>query len=301
MKRIAILALILCLLLCACEAPQEAQATPAPVLAEATDETVVLEMPTPRPTPVPTPSPTPTAAPTPTPTPTPTPEPTPELITNARLDAGEFDRYFDDVLFVGDSLTLIFSHYVRDVRRQDETFLGDAKFLATTSMSAKRASENSVRENAANFSYRGRNVTLCEGIQKIAPRQVFLMFGLNDLCVRDWDEMIDCFGKIIDQIRETNPDVQITIEGVLPVRRAFYDRQPPWNTFNERLQQLCGEKGVEFVSFAEELTDENGELRKDLCGDGKCHLNIAGEQVWVRFLRRYAAQALLGTVSFETQ
>ncbi len=188
------------------------------------------------------------------------------------------------------------------MRNKTEGFLGDAKFLAAPSMSAKRASENTVKkgDDAVNFSYRGHKVTLSEGVKEIAPRQVFLMFGLNDLCVRDWDVVLDCFSKIIDHIREGSPETRIAVQAVLPVRKAFYHKEKPWNSFNIGLQKLCEEKEVEFVSFAEELMNENGELRKDLCNDGKCHLTIKGEEIWVRFLRRYAAKNLLGEVTFET-
>ena len=149
------------------------------------------------------------------------------------------------------------------------------------------------------FSFRGRRVTLPNGIAEAAPKKVFMMFGLNDLAVRDWDEVLGYFAKIIDGIRAKNPDVELIVQGVLPVRPAFYDKEPKWCDFNIGLEQLCVEKGVEFISFAEELMDENGYLRADFA-EGKAHLNIKGEDVWVRFLRRYAAQRMLGSVVFET-
>ncbi len=244
----------------------------------------------------------PTEEPTlpPTPTPTPTPEPTPELITNERLDSGEFDSFYDDAVFVGDSLTLVFSHRVRNVRNETQTaYLGKAQFIAATSMSAKRASENRVDGNVC-FRYRGRKITLPDGIAMCEAKKVFMMFGLNDLRIRNWDDVIGYFSKIIDNILEKNPDVEIIVQGVLPVRKSFYKKEDPkWNSFNERLEQLCAEKNVAFISFAEELMDEEGYLRKDLA-EGDAHLNIAGEDVWVRFLRRYAAERMLKNVVFET-
>ena len=122
----------------------------------------------------------------------------------------------------------------------------------------------------------------------------------NDLCVRDWDEVLGYFAKIIDRVHANCPDVQLIIEAELPVRKAFYDKTPPWNEFNIGLKALCDEKDVTFLDFTAPLTDENGELIKAHCGDGKCHLNIAGEEIWVRALRRFAVeQTHIGDFVFE--
>ena len=53
-------------------------------------------------------------------------------------------------------------------------------------------------------------------------KKVFMMFGLNDLAVRNWDDVLGYFSKIIDNILETNPDVEIIVQGVLPVQKSFY-------------------------------------------------------------------------------
>ena len=249
-------------------------------------------------------TPEPTPEPTPESTPEPTPESTPEplLITNEMLDSGTFDGYFDDALFIGDSLTWTFSHYVRNVRNAgDPDYLGGAKFMGSVSMNTKRASDNTVVKDGINFEYRGKSVTLTEGIQKSGAKKIFLLLGLNDLRVRNWDDVLGYFAKIIETVQTECPGVKIVVQAVLPVRKTFYDREDPdWNSFNVGLKALCEESGVDFLSFAEEVMDENGEMRADLCGDGKCHLNIEGEEIWVRCLRRYAVMQTHENVVFET-
>ena len=301
------IAVLFAMLLLACggqtPAPvTEATAVPETPVYEPIEDIIAMPTETPEPTLVPTPTPTPAPTPTPTPTPSPTPEPTPELLTNARLDSGAFDSYFDDAVFVGDSLTLILSHYVRDVRngKGNEGFMGGAKFMAATSMSVRRASDNNVREGLVNFTFRGKEVSLTDGINRTGAKKVFLLFGLNDLAIRDWNDVLGYFAKVIDFIKADCPDVQIVMQAVLPVRKTFYDKQPPWNDFNIGLKALCEEKSVPFLDFTEELMDENGYLRADLCGDGKCHLTIEGENIWIRALRRYAASEMLGNIIFET-
>lgn len=272
-------------------------ATPAPTVAP----TVLIDIPAPpSPTPTAEPTPTPTVAPTPTPTPTPVPTPTPELITDEMLDSGMFDSYFDDAVFVGDSLTLILSHRVRDVRRQIPDYLGDAKFLAATSMSARVASRNTIQQNGVNFTFRGGSVSLTDGINRSEAKKAFVLFGLNDLAIQDWQVVRDNFAKIIDLIHEKCPDVQVIVTGVFPVRKTFYDKdEPEWNSFNVGLEQVCLEHGADFFDFSDKLKDPDGQLAADLCGDGKCHLNIAGEEVWVRELRKFAVSQTHTNYIFE--
>ena len=285
------------------EQPAAVPGTAAPATAEPTAAV--------SPTPVPVieievtipPTPTPTATPTPSPTPppTPTPTPTPELITDEMLDSGMFDSYFDDAVFVGDSLTLILSHRVRDVRREIPDYLGDAKFLAATSMSARVASRNTVQKDGVNFTYRGGSYSLTDGINRSEAKKAFVLFGLNDLAIQDWEVVRANFGKIIDLIHEKCPGVQVIITGVFPVRKTFYDKlEPEWNSFNIGLEQVCIEHGADFFDFSDKLKAPDGQLASEICGDGKCHLNIAGEEIWVRELRKFAVRQTHTDFVFET-
>lgn len=311
MKRVVCTLCVLCLLLttciaCAAPEPQQVQEsfeTPPPTVAVSPTLAPVIQVDVPLPpTPVPTqePTPVPTATPTPSPTPTPVPTPTPELITNDMLDSGMFDGFFDDTVFVGDSLTLILSHRVRDVRRDIPDYLGKAKFLAATSMSARVASRNTVSPNGPNFTYRGGSVSMTDGINLSGAKRAFVLFGLNDLAIQDWQIVRENFGKIIDLIHENCPDVQVIVTAVFPVTTNFCDKAgPEWNSFNEGLAQVCRDHGAEFFDFSDKLKDESGQLAKEICGDGKCHLNIPGEEIWVRELRKYALRQTRPDIIFE--
>ena len=313
MRRIRVLLIVLCLSFlmiagCGHSEPAQSVQTPSaePVVTGPADaptaaaliQVMVTMPPTPTPTLTPTPAPTPT--PTPEPTPTPTPEPTPELITDEMLASGMFDHYFDDVVFVGDSLTLILSHRVRDVRRTDPDYLGGAKFLAATSMSARVASWNTVSPGGVNFTFQGGSVSMTDGINRSKASKAFVLFGLNDLAIQDWETVRTNFGKVIDLIHEKCPDVQVIITGVFPVTKKFYDKaEPEWNSFNIGLEQVCIDHGAEFFDFSEKLMAPDGQLAAEICGDGKCHLNIAGEDIWVRELRKYAVLHTMFNIRFE--
>ena len=260
------------------------------------DETIVLEAEeTSAPTLPPTPSPAPSPTPVPTPVPTPTPEPTPEPITQERLDSGEFDRFFDGTLFLGDSLTDMFGGYVRKCRETEEGLLGSAQLFGVTSMSVKIACTDRP-SSGISFRYRGKAVSITEIIRQTEAKRVFIMLGVNDIGSRSWDTVQEYFATLIDVISEKCPDTEIIIQGILPVTKRYIGEHKVsierWNSFNAILAEICEEHGAAFLDFSKLFMDENGYLDRKLSSDNLFHLNETGEAMWIRVLRLYAAQQL---------
>ena len=235
-------------------------------------------------------APAPTAEPTPTPVPTPTPSPTLEPVTDEMLDSGRFDAYFDDAVFVGDSITESLRNYCIAQQRDDEDFMGNAQFLAAVSMSVRMASSDS----RTLLQYRGNAVSVTEGLLKMGAGQVFIMLGVNDYAGKYPDATLAYFDTLIDAIQEKCERIEIVIQSVTPVTKRFcQERQitiEEWNGFNVLLEQLCEEKGVQFLSVAELLMDAEGYLADDMTGDGMFHLTPAANAVWIRALRQFAAE-----------
>ena len=286
---IVTVALLLCLG-CSAAAPQQAEA-PSPM---PTAETTVCAAPTPVPTPVLTPEPTET--------PTPTPVPTPEPITVERLDAGEFDAYFDDAVFVGDSLTRQLESYVRAARQTEEGFLGKAHFMDAASMSVKNACQDRANPNGITFKVRGKAVSVTEGLLAYDARKAFILLGTNDIGFRTWDSVEGYYAKLIDVIHEKCPDTEVILIGVLPVTEYYCSLErvkiERWNSFNAILEQICAEHGAAFLNFADQMMDRNGYLPYELCNDSQYHLSEQGEKIWIRAMRLYAARQMLPDAVF---
>lgn len=235
-------------------------------------------------------TPEPTTEPTPTPAPTPTPSPTLEPVTDEMLDSGRFDAYFDDAVFLGDSITQSLRNYCIAQRRDDADFMGNAQFLAAVSMSVRLASSDS----RTLLQYRGNAVSVTEGLLKMGAGQVFIMLGVNDYAGKYPDATLAYFDTLIDAIQEKCERIEIVIQSVTPVTKRFCQERritiEEWNGFNVLLEQLCEEKGVQFLSFAELLMDAEGYLADDMTGDGMFHLTPAANAVWIRALRQFAAE-----------
>lgn len=247
-----------------------------------------MPMPTTAPTVEPTATPDPTW--TPSPQATPMPSPTMEPVTDEMLATGRFDVYFDDAVFLGDSITQSLRNYCIAQRRDDADFMGNAQFLAAVSMSVRMAS----RDMRTLLKYRGYAVSVTEGLLKMEAGRVFVLLGVNDHAGKYPDATLGYFDTMIDAIQEQCEGIEIIIQAVTPVTEQFCrERQvtiEEWNGFNELLEQLCEEKGVYFLNFAELLTDEDGYLADDMAGDGMFHLSPAANAIWIRELRRFAAE-----------
>lgn len=273
------------LLMCAgCAAETTAQ------LPEARQTLAAAATQAPAPTAEPTATAAPTTEPTPTPAPTPTPSPTLEPVTDEMLDSGRFDAYFDDAVFVGDSITESLRNYCIALQRDDQDFMGNAQFLAAVSMSVRMASSDS----RTLLQYRGNAVSVTEGLLKMGAGRVFIMLGVNDYAGKYPDATLAYFDTLIDAIQEKCEGIEIVIQSVTPVTKRFCQERritiEEWNGFNVLLEQLCEEKGVQFLSFAELLMDAEGYLADDMTGDGMFHLTPAANAVWIRALRQFAAE-----------
>lgn len=219
-----------------------------------------------------------------------TPAPTPEPVTDEMLATGRFDGYFDGTVFLGDSLTVSLYNYCLKQRQENERFLGDAQFLAAVGMSVRMASYDS--RNL--LQYEERAVGTTEGLLKMNAKRVFVMLGVNDFAGKYPEATLQYFEAMIDAIQQKCKGTEIVVQGVLPVSEEFCRQRhvsvEDWNGFNLLLEQLCVDKGVRYFSFAKQMMDENGYLSADLTSDGMCHINTEGTAIWVKSLRRFAAE-----------
>ena len=249
--------------------------------------------------PSPTPEPTPASPPAETLSPPslalPTPSPAPSLEPPPESEEGS---YFDNALFVGDSIMEGIRQYVA-VQRQEGELLGTAQFLTTT-MGVSLADLVGDRDNGVRFSYQGEERPLEDIVADIAPRRVFLLLGLNDLA-SDQDpvitDIVERYIRLIDSLQTACPGVECVIITNPP---KVASQWLPDYTANRRfgnaliqelvdgLTQMCRENNIPYVDDYEGLKNENGALPDAYCRDGYIHLNHQGAAVVVEALEAFA-------------
>ena len=225
------------------------------------------------------------------------PVPTPDTSALA-LPTPEEGDYFDDALFVGDSIMEGIRQYVA-AQRQEGEMLGTAQFLTTT-MGVSLADLVGDRANGVQFSYQGEERPLEDIVADIAPRRVFLLLGLNDLASDpdpSVEEVANRYTRLILSLRSACPGVEFIVITNPPkaasrwlpdytVNRNFDNELI--GAFVDELRAVCPEWNISYVDAYEALKDENGALPDGCCRDGFVHLSHRGGAAVVEALEAFA-------------
>ncbi len=248
-----------------------------------------------------------TAATTPTPT---TPPQTSSLVagsvllpvaapsTDTRgLTDSQIFSFFDDAVFVGDSISLGWRNYVSKVRKSDSLFFGGsegAQFLVSGSLGAGN-SLWAVSGESVHPAYQGEQMQLWQSIPLTGAKKVFVMFGLNDVGLYGVEKTIENFGTLFGKIKAAVPDVQFYVLSATYVK-AGGERgkltSANLRALNLALIDFCHANGYEFINIADPLADTDGNLKASYCSDGYVHQTTAAYDVWTALLKGYAASKL---------
>lgn len=220
------------------------------------------------------------------------PDSAPEPVSSDRHN----DAYFDNAVFVGDSIMEGIRQYVAKNRSKEQT-LGSAEFL--TSIAGVTVA--GLAQDGTGYRYQGTEQPLQQILGQMGRSRVFLLLGLNDLELGDpqVSELIENYARMFDLLRETVPDVEIVVitnppkvaSSWLPdytTNRNFGN--PLISEFVESLIQLCSEQGVPCIDAHAALKNEKGVLPDSYCRDGFVHLNDIGSKVVVDLLYEFAAE-----------
>jgi lysophospholipase L1-like esterase len=122
-----------------------------------------------------------------------------------------------------------------------------------------------------------------ESVFDCNPSDVFLLIGINDLGMGHKPADIEAGDReILEQIKKRLPAVHVHIQSLLPTRGNYVKHNPNVLDVNNRLQKLAKEFGYDYVDLHSKMTDDKGELKKELTKDG-LHLGAPGEpgyKIW---------------------
>lgn len=144
-------------------------------------------------------------------------------------------KYFEDSIFMGDSLTEAITAY---------DFLPPSNVVAAVGRNTKTALQD---------------VAL---LNNLSPARLFMWYGLNDLSqFSATADFIKAYSALVDQVKIVLPNTQIVILSILPVTDGALKRQPElsparMSSFNDALQTLAKDRGLLFMDVTEVLKPE---------------------------------------------
>ncbi|MGM9642474.1 MAG: GDSL-type esterase/lipase family protein [Eubacteriales bacterium] len=193
--------------------------------------------------------------------------------------------FFDDVAFIGDSISLKLKTYCMNGA------LGKAQFFTVGSFSLVNAL-TPVSANSCHPSYRGEKMLAEDCIAKSGAKKVYIMLGMNDLAY-GIDSTIERYETFIARILKKSPDVEIYVQSMTPMLKSSSVWGNSLNNdkiqeYNGRLLEMCKKNKWYFIDIFPIMWDsEKGELRYDFCGDPGTmgmHMTSAGCKAWVEYL-----------------
>ena len=196
-------------------------------------------------------------------------------------------EWFDDAVFVGDSVTLKLSYYAENGE------LGNADFLCAGSLGYGNALMGLDEEGNVHPMLAGKKVTVDVGVSEIDKPKVFIMLGMNDIGLYGVDQSIENMKELTRRILSLKPDAEIYIQSVTPMLENMQgddlnNKSIPH--FNEKLKAVCDEQGFHYLHVAQSVADEKGYLVPEYCGDPDAmgiHFTDEGCKQWIDYLKTH--------------
>lgn len=118
------------------------------------------------------------------------------------------------------------------------------------------------------------------------PKEVFILIGINDIQSKVEK---DVFQKNIEKVVDSfdKDSTTVVLQSILPINnKAFHNKisNGRVHQFNEVLQKIAEEKGIQYIDLHRHFEDEKGQLKKELTVDG-IHLNGKGYDIWMNNLK----------------
>ena len=206
------------------------------------------------------------------------------------------DSYFDDAVFIGDSVSLKLEKYVTAKRNSNASFFGGAQFLTAGSMGSGNALQP-VSDESIHPLYNGQKMALADSVKASGAKKVYIMLGMNDLAPYGVDGAVSNMQTLIEGILEKTPDAKIFVESATPLVAAQNFPTHKLNNsnialYNQKMSAVCQEKGWYFVNVWSAVQDGSGNLTASYCSDPDSmgiHFTDSGCEVWLEYLYTHTA------------
>ena len=203
----------------------------------------------------------------------------------ARASTADF---FEDAVFLGDSLTVGLEKYVNNKRKSDSGYFSNAQFLARVSY----AIAHTLKEDGYSMhpEYDGRLSQPQKSLKAMGAKKVFITLGVNDIGATE-STIASNYKKLIAAIKEELPNAQLYMLAVFPMteRKESSSRSNKViDSLNWTLLKLAMSEDMTFIDFTCALKNDDNALNKEYSSDDYVHLNNDGYAVWTKQMYAFA-------------
>ena len=191
------------------------------------------------------------------------------------------DSYFDDAMFVGDSITTGIELY---------GVMPNATVVASTGINPNTIMTTPDIELAD-----GSSVTILQAMSAYHPKKIYIMLGSNGVEFIGKETMMELYGEFIDAVKAQHPDSIIYLQSILPVTQAKEAASPELSNdkideYNAAIMELAGEKEAYYLNVAESFKDETGALPDEASPNDGMHYGVSHYEIWMDYLKCHAEE-----------
>lgn len=189
--------------------------------------------------------------------------------------------YFDDALFVGDSITAGIQSYA---------LMKNASVVAFTGINTDTIMTREVIRNDA-----GELESMPQAISRYTDvKKIYVMLGANGIAWIGKESFVENYAVFLDAIRQTHPDADIYIQSILPVTASKEAEDSQYanskiREYNAALLEMAQEKQYYYLDVAEAFADENGCLPDEASPTDGMHFGPKYYEVWFEYLKQHVA------------
>lgn len=194
--------------------------------------------------------------------------------------------YFDDAVFIGDSITHGLAFY---------GLLDSERVIAGESINLESALYKTPYTDAD-----GNALSIFEAVQELVPNKIYIMLGTNGIEWMDTAKLAEMYDGIVVKLKEIAPQATIYIQSVLPVTKELNDNvnrdltNAKIDAFNAALLELAEKEQVYYVNVAEDFKDSEGNLPEEASPVDGVHFTVAYYQKWIEYLRYHTLEGMNG-------
>ena len=196
-------------------------------------------------------------------------------------------EWFDDAVFVGDSVTLKLSYYCAS----RPEVLGDTVFFCAGSLGYNNALWDIDDPTAVHPYYKGEVHLTEECCEVTVKKNVFIMLGMNDIGLYGTAGAMDACKELTAKILKRTPDAKLYFQSVTPmISSAQMDtfNNQLVKEFDEMLKKYCEENSYKYVDVYSAVVDKDGNLPMEYCSDPDSmglHFTDAACEIWANYLK----------------
>ena len=195
---------------------------------------------------------------------------------NGRVDVS----YFDDVVFMGDSLADGFKDYAAWMSLKGR----DTLYMTQRSMTPRSFTQPGAMVDAGSAGVIDVWATLAER----QPAKMYITLGTNALMAMEPQDFINSYYQLVNKIQATCPDTLIYITTIPPTSSGYAAKESRLSKerileSNKLIAQMCRQENLTLISLYDVVCGADGYLNEDINSDG-IHMTPTGYKMWLNYL-----------------